>query len=300
MTLNLTINQFGDFPPLYTDVKKALVVIVPVPYDGTSTWIKGADKGPDALMNASAYLELYDIETDSEVYRQGVATDKPVTEARSPEEMVRAVEQRVAFHLKEGKFCVVLGGEHSVSVGTINAHAAKYPDMAVLQLDAHTDLRQSYKGSQYNHGCAMARAQERCSVIQVGIRSMDVSEKPSLKKGKIFFAENLDAQRKWIPQVLAQLPEKVYITIDLDVFDPSIMPSTGTPEPGGLLWYDVLALLKKVATERHVVGFDVVELCPNEQNKAPDFLAAKLVYKLLSYHFHERKKQEGKNLSGKR
>ncbi|MBI2547740.1 agmatinase [Candidatus Woesearchaeota archaeon] len=287
----MAINQFGDFPPSSTDFKKAKVVIVPVPYDGTSTWIKGADKGPAALMYASGYMELYDIETDSEVHRQGVATDKPVTEARSPEAMVTAVEQCITSHLQQGKFCVVVGGEHSVSVGTIKAHATKYPDLAVLQLDAHTDLRQSYKGSQYNHACAMARAQEHCPVIQVGIRSMDASEKPYLKKGKVFFAENLDAQRKWIPQVLAQLPEQVYITIDLDVFDPSIMPSTGTPEPGGLFWYDVLALLKTVAKNRQIVGFDVVELCPNEHNKAPDFLAAKLIYKLLSYRFEGGKKQ---------
>jgi agmatinase len=157
--------------------------------------------------------------------------------------------------------------------------------MTVLQLDAHSDLRDEYEGSKYNHACVMARISELCPIVQVGIRSMDSSEKKALDTSRITFAREILTNKNWTDDVLSKLSQNVYITIDLDVFDPSIMPSTGTPEPGGLLWYDVLELMRTVFENRNVVGFDVVELCPDERNKAPDFLAAKLIYKLLSYKF---------------
>jgi len=160
-----------------------------------------------------------------------------------------------------------------------------YGDIMVLQLDAHTDLREEYNGSKYNHACVMARAREVAPILQVGIRSMDASEKASLNQANVFFAKDIIDDKDRVEEVVCKLSDKVYITIDLDVFDPSIMPSTGTPEPGGLLWYDVLGLLSRVFERKDVVGFDVVELCPNENNKSPDFLAAKLIYKLLSYKF---------------
>ncbi|MBU0979742.1 MAG: agmatinase [Nanoarchaeota archaeon] len=256
------------------------IAIVPVPFDGTSTWQKGADKGPEAILEASQNVELYDIETDSEVYKQGIYTDSPVKED-TPEKMIAAVKERVEKHTKDGKFVVVIGGEHSVSIGAIQAHAEK--KITVLQLDAHSDLRESYNGSKYSHACAMARAKEHADIVQVGIRSMDISEKKSL--GKVFFARDIHGKKRWEDKVVEALSENVYITIDLDVFDPSIMPSTGTPEPGGLDWYEVTGLLKKVADKRNIIGFDVVELCPNPGNKSPDFLAAKLIYKALSYKF---------------
>ena len=180
---------------------------------------------------------------------------------------------------------MVLGGEHTVSIGSVRAHLSKFPDLSVLQLDAHTDLRDEYDGSKYNHACVMARIKELCPIVQVGIRSMDVSEKAVIDADRVFFAKDTLHSGDWTDEVIARLSEKVYVTIDLDVFDPSIMPSTGTPEPGGLLWYDVLALLRAVLTARMVVGFDVVELCPIAAHKAPDFLAAKLIYKLLTYKF---------------
>jgi agmatinase len=152
-----------------------------------------------------------------------------------------------------------------------------------LQFDAHSDLRDEYEGSKYNHACVMARIRELCPIVQVGIRSMDISEKPALVEDRVFFAHDIHDSLAWIDQVVAKLTEQVYITIDLDAFDPSIMPSTGTPEPGGLRWYEVLTLLKTVCRRRTVVGFDIVELCPVETNWAPDFLAAKLIYKILSY-----------------
>jgi agmatinase len=167
----------------------------------------------------------------------------------------------------------------------VKAHVEDGKDITVVQLDAHCDLRQEYKGSRYNHACVMARVRELCPILQVGIRSMDASEKGFADRERIFFAKDIYDKRDWIERCVRKLTERVYVTIDLDVFDPSIMPSVGTPEPGGLLWYDVLAFLRSVCEERDVVGFDVAELCPDERNKAPDFLAAKLIYKLLSYKF---------------
>jgi agmatinase len=283
--------NFSCLPEEYSSLADAKIVIVPVAYDSTSTWIKGADKGPAAIIEASANMELYDIETDSEVYRKGIYTDKAIEGKLSPENMVEAVRKRIRGHLEKDKFTVVLGGEHSVSIGSIKAHIENKPDIAVLQLDAHCDLRDEYNGSKYNHACVMARVKELCPIVQVGIRSMDHSEKELMDRANVFFAEDIYSRRDWTDKVISKLIDRVYVTIDLDVFDPSIMPSTGTPEPGGLLWYDVLKLLKAVSDNRDIVGFDVVELCPNERNKASDFLTAKLIYKLLSYKFRLRRAQ---------
>jgi agmatinase len=275
----------SDIPEKFRDPARAKVAIIPVPYDGTSTWGKGADRGPAAIIEASATVENYDIESDSEPYKVGILTDKPVKENRTPEKMVEQVEKRVSEHLAKGRWPIVLGGEHSVSIGAIRAQAKKYKKLTVLQLDAHTDLREVYRGSKYNHACVTARAKELCPIVQVGIRSMDVSEKPRADKRRIFFAEDICGRSGWIQRVLSLLAGEVYVTIDLDVFDPSIMPATGTPEPGGLGWYEVLELMRGVFRKSNVTGFDVVEMCPNPVNKAPEFLAAKLIYKLVGYKF---------------
>ena len=288
------VTNFAGLPPEYSGLADSRVVIVPVPYDLTSTWMKGADKGPAAIIKASGTVELYDIETDSQVYLHGIHTDKPVAEDNLPPEwMVEAVRERVRGHLVNNKFVVLVGGEHSVSVGAIQAHAERFGDISVLQLDAHADLRKEYEGSRFNHACVMARARELCPIVQVGIRSMDISETEGLDRSRVFLAENLHGAAGWIERVVDKLTEQVYVTIDLEVFDPSIMPSTGTPEPGGLLWYDVLALLKTVCRERTVVGLDVVEMCPVPNRWAPDFLAAKLIYKLLSYRFRAERPPHG-------
>jgi len=278
--------NFGDLPGEYSNLRDARIVIIPVPYDQTSTWIKGADKGPTAIIEASANMELYDIETGSEVYRKGIFTaDALKVEDLPPEDMIEMVSEEVRHYIERGKFTVVVGGEHSVSIGSIKAHVKSSADVTVLQLDAHTDLRDEYNGSKYNHACVMARVREACPIVQVGVRSMDSSEKEFIDRGRVFFAEDIYSRTGWIDEAVGKLSGKIYVTIDLDVFDPSIMPSTGTPEPGGLLWYEVLRLLKAVSDKKDIVGFDVVELCPNERNKAPDFLAAKLIYKMLSYKF---------------
>ena len=280
--------NFGDLWGEYSNIRDARIVIIPVPYDRTSTWIKGADKGPTAIIEASANMELYDIETGSEVYRKGIFTaDALKVEDLLPEDMIEMVSEEVRHYIEKEKFTVVVGGEHSVSIGSIKAHVKSSADVTVLQLDAHTDLRDEYNGSKYNHACVMARVREACPIVQVGVRSMDSSEKEFIDRGRVFFAEDIYSRTGWIDEAVGKLSGKVYVTIDLDVFDPSIMPSTGTPEPGGLLWYEVLRLLKAVSDKKDIVGFDVVELCPNERNKAPDFLAAKLIYKMLSYKFRD-------------
>jgi len=279
------INNFGDLIEEYSDLDSAKVVIIPVPYDQTSTWIRGADKGPAAILAASANMELYDIETDSQVYTKGIFTHKAIEKKYSTENMIEAVTEKARDYINKGKFIVVVGGEHSVSIGSIKAHVENNKDVTVLQLDAHCDLREEYNGSKFNHACVMARTREFAPIVQVGVRSMDASEKESMKTDNIFFAKDIHQKKNWIQRAVSRLSDKVYITIDLDVFDPSIMPSTGTLEPGGLLWYDVLEFLKTVFDKKNVLGFDVVELCPNDNNKAPDFLAAKLIYKLLTYKF---------------
>jgi len=281
------LRQFGDFESQYTDPDTAAVAILPVPYDGTSTWIKGADKGPQAILDASCNLEFYDIETDSEVFRKGIAVEPAVEGVDSPERMTEAVRQRVAGIFERGKFPIVLGGEHSVSIGAIEAAARHFDNLTVLQLDAHTDLRDSYEGSAHNHACVMARAKELTPIVQVGIRSMDTCEKQNLDSSRVFFAHTIFSRKAdaWIAEVIELLTENVYLTVDLDVFDPSIMPATGTPEPGGLGWYEVIELIRAVCSRRNLVGFDIVELCPRENMWGSDFLAAKLLYKTLTYKF---------------
>lgn len=279
--------NFGGLPESYSSLDNAKVVILPVPYDGTSTYQKGADKGPAALIEASRNMELYDIETDSEVYTVGIHTAKAIEE-QTTQGMLDKLYQQVASYLQQGKFVVTIGGEHSISQAPIRAHAERYPGLSVLQLDAHADLQPAYEGDPLSHASVMARVREIpsvSSVTAVGIRSMSSDELPGLKGQHTYFAQDLWLREDWIDDVVASLEEEVYITLDLDVFDPAIMPSTGTPEPGGLGWYQTLHLLKKVADHRRIVGIDIVELCPADNNKAPDFLAAKLVYKILSYIF---------------
>jgi agmatinase len=279
--------QFGDFEPQFTNPDTAAIAILPVPYDGSSTWVKGADKGPQAILDASYNLEFYDIETDSEVFRKGIFTEQAVEGLDKPEKVTEAVCQRMTAMLDEDKFPVILGGEHSVSIGAFEAMANRYDNLTVLQLDAHADLRNKYEGSTHNHACVMARAMEYAPIVQVGIRSMDISEKKNMNPERVFFARDICHYQslEWIERVVSLLTENVYLTIDLDVFDPSAMPATGTPEPGGLGWYDVIALIRAVCSRRNLVGFDIVELCPREHLWASDFLAAKLLYKALTYKF---------------
>ncbi len=279
---------YGDFEEKYTDYKTAEIAILPVPYDGTSTWIKGADKGPQALLEASFNLEFYDIETDSEIFKKGIATLDAVTEDSSPEAMTDEVERRMNAILDDKKFPILIGGEHSVSIGAFRAIARHYDNFSILQLDAHSDMRDKYEGSPYNHACVMARAKDITPcVVQVGIRSSAIEERHNIDPNRIFYAHEIKelGDTTWMYEVSQKLLDNVYVTIDLDVLDPAYMPSTGTPEPDGLSYRDVLTLLKLINERHNIIGIDVVELCPNENNKAPDFLAAKLIYQFLSFRF---------------
>ena len=276
--------NFGGAEVVY-DYAGSGIIIVPVPYDETSTWMKGSDKGPDAILNASVNLEFYDIETESEVHKKGIHTIEPVREKRSPEALVNAVYDKALQLLQEKKFPVIVGGNHTVSIGSVKAFSEYFNNLSVLQLDAHSDLRQEYEGSRFNHACTMARAREYAPVVQVGIRSMSAEELPYAEKDYIFYAHELYYNKELYNKAIDKLTENVYVTIDLDVFDTSIMPSTGTPEPGGPEYFELMHFLRDVAKTRNIVGFDVVELCPSPANKAPDFVAAKVIYQLLSYIF---------------
>jgi agmatinase len=267
----------------FTNKETARYNILPVPYDGTATWHKGADKGPEALLEASTQVELFDLETKSEPWRRGIHTIEAQFDFSTPEAMVAGVQREATAIFSHQTFPIIIGGEHSVSIGAIFTAADAYKNLTVLQLDAHADLRPDYLGSAYNHACVMARVRERVPIVQVGIRSLDKSEYDGAARQNIFFAEEIVGSLGWIERAVALCAENVYITIDLDVFDPSIMPSTGTPSPGGLDWYSVLKLLRLVFERRNCVACDVVELCPNNAPHA-EMLAAKLVYKLIAYH----------------
>jgi agmatinase len=277
--------RFAGIPEKYGSYESAEILLQSIPYDGTSTWGKGADNGFRRFIAASENMELYDIETGIEVYRKGIHILPEIREKSAPEKVFEVVYNGTRKLIPSGKFLTFFGGEHSVSIGIIRAFYEAYPDITVLQLDAHTDLRPEYEGSAFNHACALYDASKNANLIQVGIRSMDISEISSVNKEKCFLAEKMKEDPGWMDHAITLMSEKVYITFDLDVLDPGIMPSTGTPEPGGMDWYAAVRFLRKVFESRNVKGFDIVELAPVEGLRAPDFLAAKLYYKMLSYKF---------------
>ena len=264
----------------------ARIVILPVPYEGTVTYGKGTRNGPQAIIDASGHVELYDDELDFEPYTRGIHTlPKMEVEGQEPRDMFQAVRDMGSRLAASGKLVVMLGGEHSATPGMVAAFADVYKTMSVLQLDAHADLRHEYSGTRYSHACAMRRVLEHCPAVQVGIRSLSRSEKKFINSEglPVFFMRDVRTRAGWMDEATGCLNEDVYVTIDLDVLDPSIMPSTGTPEPGGMLWDEILGFLKIVAERRRIVAFDLVELSPQPDSIAPDFLAAKLAYKLIGY-----------------
>ena len=264
------------------ELENARYVILGVPYDGTSTFVKGADKGPQAILDASDSLELYDIQYQYDASVSGVYTDHYKYNFKSSDAMVQSVYNRMRHFMDMGKRVILLGGEHSVSVGAIQAMAESHDNLSVLQIDAHADLRDSYHDTIYNHACVMRRAQEYARVVQVGIRNVCSEELPSVVPENIFYAHLIHNREDWMDKAVERLTDNVYITVDLDGFDPSILPATGTPLPGGLQWYPTLQFLEKVFRHKNVVGFDVVELCPQSDSKVSDVMAATLVYKMLT------------------
>ncbi len=279
------MKTFAGIGSEFATFDKAKVLLQSIPYDGTSTWGKGADRGFEAFLEAAENMELYDIETDSEPFRVGIHILEEITENSSPEKVFSAVYQRTKELLNYDKFLTFIGGEHSISIGIIKAFYEKFENLTVLHLDAHADLRKEYLGTPYNHACALHDASKHTNLIQVGIRSMDTCEKQYINPDKVFFACQIQNSGNWIEKAVSLMTDTVYITLDLDVFDPAFMPATGTPEPGGLNWYQVLALLKETFRSKNVVGFDIVELAPVQNLHFPQFTAAKLYYKMLAYKF---------------
>jgi len=284
----LTIGEYGGTTPTTTDFEHARVVIFPIPLDRTTSYVPGTRNGPHEILVASAHMELWDEETQTDVHSIGIFT-LPEMEFpfASMDEVVREIRRVTAELLSHDKFPLILGGEHSITPAVVGAMAAKYPGLSVLQIDAHADLRESFMGTPHNHACAMRRTLEFARATQVGIRSLSPEEAaaaPALPT-EIFYDFNMRANADWVDRIVDSLSEQVYITIDVDGLDPAIMPATGTPEPGGLSWYETLAVLRRVIERRTVVGCDVVELSPIPGHVAPNFLCAKLIYKILSYRF---------------
>jgi agmatinase len=284
----LTLGEFGGTTPTTTDFERARVIIFPVPLDRTTSYVPGTRNGPHEILIASSHMELWDEETQTDVHSIGIFT---LPEMEFPFETLAEVMneiQRVTSELvTRDKFIVALGGEHAITGPLVAAVAARHPGLSVLQIDAHADLRQSFMGSPHNHACAMRRVVEHAPATQVGIRSLSTEEAavaPTLPT-TIFYDYNMRQDPNWMDRVVDSLSETVYITIDVDGFDPAIMPATGTPEPGGLSWYEGLSLLRRVIERRKVVGCDIVELSPMPGNVAPNFFCAKLIYKILSYRF---------------
>ena len=284
----LAVGEFGGTMPTTSDFDRSRAVILPIPLDRTTSYVPGTRTGPHEILVASSHMELWDEETETDVHSIGIFT---LPEMEFPfgtmEEVMREIRRVAAELVGRGKFPIVLGGEHSITPAVVRAMAAKHSGLSVLQIDAHADLRDSFMGTPHNHACAMRRVLECAPCTQVGIRSLSADEAaaaPGLPT-TIFYDWNMRRQDDWIGRVIETLSDTVYITIDCDAFDPGIMPAVGTPEPGGLTWYEMLALLRRVIQSRRVVGCDIVELCPMPGNVAPNFLCAKLLYKILSYRF---------------
>ena len=274
-----------------SDYGSSKVVILPIPYDATASYGGGARNGPEAIISASRQVETYDNDFGLEPCQVGIATSGELEpESSGPEAMMTKIEKAASEIIADGKFLLSLGGEHSITSPLVKAHKGNFPDLSVLQIDAHTDLREEYQGSRYSHACVMSRVGEICEFVSVGIRSFCDSgnERRAIRDGRIIesrvFHQNPDA----VSIILSLLTDKVYITFDLDGFDPSVMPAVGTPEPGGLLWDEAIELIMAAGRSKDIVGGDIVELAPIPGMIYPDFTAARLAYKLVGSAFFGR------------
>jgi agmatinase len=279
--------NFLGIPESENTLEKSRVVVLPVPYERTVSYGVGTRNGPAAILEASRYVELYDDELDEEIARVGIHTLPPwLPDRMEPEAAVRALEGVVSELLAHPRFVLTLGGEHAIAAGPIRAHRSRYPGLSVLHFDAHGDLRDEYEGDRYSHACAARRFVELgIPTVHVGIRSISREELDFAREKDLLIVSNrrLPFFDDWVPEALRRLTDEVYVTFDVDFFDGSLVPGTGTPEPGGGTWEQALEILRRVAAERRIVGADVVEHAPLAGNRAPDFLVAKLSYKLLGY-----------------
>jgi len=283
-------NNFGGLEPEFSDPERSAVLIWPVPYEKTESYMGGAGAGPAAIIEASRHMETFDEEIGGETaVTIGIHTLPEMSVEFSPEVMFRRVEVEAADLIEGGQFLCTLGGEHSITAPIVKAHKKVFPNLSVLQIDAHTDLKKEYDGSEYGHASVMRHVLEICPAVQVGIRSLSTDEARAIPKlpTTVFYARDIVGQsREWVEEAISLLTDDVYLTIDVDGFDPSVIPDTGNPEPGGLLWDDVLALVETLALNRHVVGMDVVEL-NGEERGASSSIVAKLVYRCLGFIFRD-------------
>lgn len=283
---NLPFNFLG-LEEKYSDYKKAKVAILPIAYDATTSYQPGTRFGPEAIISASRFSELYDEKLKTEAYKIGISTQPEMRpNLESPEKMVREIEKIATKILSDKKFLITLGGEHTITLGLAKAFKKFYPNFSLLSLDAHLDLRDKYEGTKFNHSTVMRRIyEEKIPIVWTGTRSFSREEAKFIRKNnlKIFSAKEVMEKDKWQKKVISSLDnKKIYLSIDLDCFDPGIMPSVGTPEPGGLSWHEVTTLLFNLVQTHQIIGLDLVELSPNRPDRAPDFLAAKLCYYLIS------------------
>lgn len=289
-----TEQNFLAIEEKYSDLENSKIVILPAPYEHTVSYGKGAGAGPEAILKASSQVEFFDIEFDRELcFSTGIATLEPLDfKGKHDKEALDYLQSVVEELLNLDKFVVTVGGEHTISAAPIAAHYKRYPNMSVLHFDAHADLRQSYEGNPYSHACVMARVADFISpeyIVQVGIRALSSEEANFIEENDIatFYASDIKIGyygKKWINHIVDVLTDEVYITFDLDFFDPAIMPATGTPEPDGFLYNDALKILRRLNIKgKRIVGFDVVELAPIEGLHHPDLTAARLIYKMLNY-----------------
>ncbi len=285
--MNTAANNFLGLEPEWSTYKTSRFAVLPVPYDATATYQSGSRRGPAAIIEASQQVELFDEELEAECYRAGIATLDPVEPAASgPEAMHESLFKRARRIVRDGKFLLALGGEHSISSALVRAVMTQHKKLSVLQIDAHCDLRNRYQGSRYSHACVMRRIIELgASVTPVGIRNVSLEEHRFMKRAKIkpITARDCMMEDDWVDRVLDGLGDTVYVTIDIDGFDPAYAPGTGTPEPGGLDWYQVTGLLHLIAGEKRIVAADVVEVMPIPGQVVTEFMAARLAYKLMGY-----------------
>lgn len=289
---NLPMNFGGIDDPQYSAFEQARILVWPVAYEGTVSYGIGTASGPMAIIDASRNMELYEEETDSEVYRLGIHTLDEFTPRPTPDRMMADLYETARKLLSTGKFICMLGGEHSISGPVIKAFSEKFDNLSVLQIDAHADLRDTYDGTPHSHASIMARVVKdlRIPSVQVGIRSISAEEAKALAAGlptRIFWARNVAGRTDWIDEAVDSLTDNVYLTIDIDGLDPSLVPTTGTPEPGGLGWYETLELIRRVSEKKKIVGMDLVEFSYFPNFDSPAFLCSKLVYKSLAYIFRE-------------
>lgn len=279
---------FGALDPEHSDYESSKAAVLPLPYEATTTFLKGTAKGPQALLQASVALEFYDEELDWEPFRVGIHTcAPPLVHADSPQECLAVMEEAAFKLLADGKFPVAVGGEHTVTTALVRAAMRLHPTLTVVQLDAHADLRAEYEGSPYNHACVMRRVRELCPAVQIGVRALDLEEMRLVRQEGWTMVLDLDrgSDPSWLERALRGIRGPLYLTVDLDVMDPALLPAVGTPEPGGFGWYEVLEILRRIFREFQVVGADIVELCPRPGLESSAFIAAKLLYKIIGYRF---------------